>query len=1224
MARIIFNLNGETVSAEAGSTILDAAGENGVIIPTLCHDHRLEPTAACRICLVEVEGARGLVPACATPVSEGMVVRTETPELIESRRLALELLLSDHYGDCVAPCKLACPAGIDIQGYIAHIANGQYREALELIKENNPLPLVCGRVCPRFCETQCRRNLLEGPVAINALKRFVADCDMNSATPFIPECRPQTGHTVAVIGGGPAGLTAAYYLAIEGHEVTIFESGPGLGGMMRYGIPEYRLPKAVLDKEIAGITVLCKNVACNVRLGKDFTIDSLKRNGFEAVFVAIGAQTDQKLRLEGEDMEGVLSGVGFLRDVALGRKIDIGKKVVVVGGGNTAIDAARTALRLGSEEVTIVYRRSRDEMPASREEIEQAEEEGVTIRLLSNPVGLNGANGRITAVRCTGMALGEPDESGRRKPEPVKGSEFDMEIDAFIVAIGQSVDYSGLTENPGMDFDRRGCIVVDEDTMQTSLEGVFSGGDCCSGPATVVEAIGAAHRAAASINRYLNGEKIAPPRQPYNCSRGELDEIDIRDYEDVAPVPRCRMSVRVPDARKNDFIEVETGFTEETAKTEAGRCLACGCQDAFDCTLRKLATDYEVDDREYAGRRRHVKIKKDEHPFIIRDQNKCVLCGRCVRICGELQGNGALGYFDRGFNTMVVTALQVPLDETTCESCGQCLSTCPTGALDIKVLLDKAGPWEFDTAQTVCPHCGIGCTIEANSIGDRLVKTAPVPRSAVNDGNLCGKGAFSIANAAGIASRITTPLVKQNGKLVEAAWEEALSIAGRGLAGIRERSGGNRLAVLASGMLTNEECYLAQKMARAALGTNAVGSLDGTTIDDGTAACFGVDASTCRFGDVHGSDLIFVYGCDIAEDYPVIGLKVREAVAIDSRLIAIGPHVTRLDRLAAIGMKANRRTGAALLDAMIGYIISCNIVDHEFINRATAGYEELRREIGLHPRGKISEVPWVPAASIVDAIQLYTGAANPVIIIDADTISIQGRNAINALALITGNTGRDGAGIIALRSPGNAQGLMDMGVSPKYLPGQVPVQSTTDRRRFEEAWGRSLPVREGIPATGIRRSIEAGEIEGVLVIGNGLEPEYDSSVFDTSVFSVLIGAVLPEGHILPDVVLPAASFAESDGTYTNCERRIQMLRSNIAPPAGRLNRDIIAALSSAAGYPLQYSSAADIRGEISRLVPAYTTMENGGFIAGEERQWRFPAGLLSGTETDTAPTTAES
>jgi len=681
MPKVAFTLNGRKVEVEAGTTILEAAEQQGIKVPTLCHDSRLKPTAACRLCLVEVEKARGPMPACATPVTENMVVRTTSDDLSSMRRMALELLLSDHYGDCTAPCKLTCPAGIDIQGYIALIANGNYREALALIKDSNPLPLVCGRVCPRFCETKCRRNLVDEPVAINSLKRFVADYDMNSENPYLPEPKPATGRRVAIIGGGPAGLTAAYYLGLEGHTITILEASPDLGGMLRYGIPEYRLPKAVLDKEIATITRLCHKVRCNVSLGIDFTIESLKKEGYEAIFIALGAQANQKMRIEGEDLPGVISGIEFLRDVTLGKKVALGDKVSVIGGGNTAMDVARTTLRLGVAEVNVVYRRSKVEMPANAEEIEQAEEEGVRFQFLTAPVKAGARDGKVAFMECIKMALGEPDSSGRRRPEPISGSEFTMEVDNIIAAIGQALDNPNLDQDSQIELTKRNYISVNEETMAASVAGVFSGGDCTSGPATAVEAIGAGRRAAQSINKYLSGQPVVPDVKPYNCSKGEMDDIDPADFADVERIARTKQAILDPEERKKSFTEIEFALSEEMALKEAARCLGCGCQAAVDCKLRELATEYQVNDAHYAGAKRHLPINENEHPLIYRDQNKCILCGRCIRICNEIEGLSVFGFVERGFETRVEPTLGMPLSETSCDSCGLCVSTCPTGAL---------------------------------------------------------------------------------------------------------------------------------------------------------------------------------------------------------------------------------------------------------------------------------------------------------------------------------------------------------------------------------------------------------------------------------------------------------------------------------------------------------------------------------------------------------------
>ncbi|HXX59357.1 MAG TPA: NAD(P)-binding protein [Dehalococcoidales bacterium] len=694
---ISLTIDGQKILIEEGKTILDAARQAGVNIPTLCNDSRLKPTAACRICLVEVEKMRGPMPACNTTVTEGMVVKTTGPEILESRRSCLELMLSDHYGDCIAPCQTACPAHIDIQGQLAYIANGKYAEALQLIKETNPLPLVCGRVCPRFCEQKCRRNLLEGSLAINMLKRFVADIDMNSGKIYTAPVKIATGKKVAVIGGGPAGLTAAYYLALDGHAVSLFDASPRLGGMLRYGIPEYRLPKAVLDKEIAAITKLCKEVKLNVALGKDYTIESLKAQGFDAIFLGIGAWADQKMGVPGEDVPGVFSGIGFLHDVIEGKKITPGDKVVVVGGGNTAIDAARTALRLGAKEVTIVYRRSRAEMPANDEEVEGAEQEGVRFQFLAAPTRVEAPNGKASAIECIKMALGASDASGRRRPEPVKGSEFKIPVSAVIMAIGQSVDMSGLGKSPIASR----CIIADSATGATIVEGVFSGGDCVTGPATAVEAIGAGRRAAEHISVYLATGKVTPIVRPYNSVKGENETIDVHDYDQIAKAPRAVMPAMKPEIRKANFKEIDLGISEEQAVKEANRCLSCGCLDVFECKLREYATEYKVDDKRYAGKKRHLPIKWTEHPKVLRDNNKCILCGRCVRICDEVDHRSVLGYVRRGIKATIEATMEMPLKDTDCDSCLLCISTCPTGALAEIVDLPKPGPFKPEVMKKI-------------------------------------------------------------------------------------------------------------------------------------------------------------------------------------------------------------------------------------------------------------------------------------------------------------------------------------------------------------------------------------------------------------------------------------------------------------------------------------------------------------------------------------------
>ena len=388
-----------------------------------------------------------------------------------------------------SPCKATCPAHISVQGYLALVAQGKYHEALKLIKQENPLPAICGRVCHHPCETACMRGEVDEPVAIDAIKRFVADLDLNSETRYIPEIKQERDEKVAIIGSGPAGLTCAYYLAIEGYQVTVFEKLPVLGGMLSVGIPSYRLPRDIIEAEIEVIRDMGVQFQTSIDIGKDITIGELRERGYQAFFVAIGSHECKVLGIEGEDLEGVYPGVDYLREANLGNHVSLGDKVAVVGGGNVAMDAVRTALRFGSSKPFIVYRRSPEEMPASEEEIEECKEEGIEIYFLTNPTRVIGENGTAKAIECVKMRLGEPDESGRRRPEPIPGSEFVMEVDAVVPAIGQESDWACLTDECACTLSDWNTMQVDPLTLQSSDPDIFAGGDAVYGPRTAIEAM---------------------------------------------------------------------------------------------------------------------------------------------------------------------------------------------------------------------------------------------------------------------------------------------------------------------------------------------------------------------------------------------------------------------------------------------------------------------------------------------------------------------------------------------------------------------------------------------------------------------------------------------------------------------------------------------------------------------------------------------------------------
>ncbi len=709
------NIDGKEVKAKSGATVLEAAREAGVYIPTLCYHPSLKPYGGCRLCIVEIEKMRGLPPSCTTPATDGMVIKTNTPQLQEFRRGVLELILSEHphlcltcwrrercgpydiclrsvnvaercvtctknrhcelqrvadyigiqdvglnysykdvpihrdgslirrdynlcilcgrcvracaeargigaidftyrgshalvgtafdrplkdsgcrfCGACVevcptgalmdiealqhpemdpeaaaVPCHHACPAHINVPLYVYLAGEGKYQDSLAIVREKVPFPGTLGRVCIHPCEQACRRNKLNEPIAIKELKRFVADRDTGEWQKRSVK-KSATGKKVAIVGSGPAGLTASYYLAKLGHTITVFEQFPQAGGMMRVGIPSYRLPRKVLDEEIRVIQQAGVEIKLNTKVD---SLDGLFEQGYSAIFLGLGAHRGMKLGVEGEETPGVVDGATFLRKVSLGEKINVGDKVAVIGGGNVAIDSARTALRLGAKKVSIVYRRTRAEMPASPEEIEAALEEHIEIMFLAAPLKI-APSGQKVNLTCNRMELGEPDASGRRRPVAIKGSEFTVEFDTVIGAIGQSPE---IPKQFDIKTERGNTIKVNDTTMATSRKGVWAGGDVASGPASVIEAIAAGRKAASAIDRYLGGSGVIDEEL---TDQREIGMCVGKTPDNFAEQPRVKMPCMSVSRRVGNFDEVELGLSEESAIAEGRRCFQCGIRE---------------------------------------------------------------------------------------------------------------------------------------------------------------------------------------------------------------------------------------------------------------------------------------------------------------------------------------------------------------------------------------------------------------------------------------------------------------------------------------------------------------------------------------------------------------------------------------------------------------------------------------------------------------------
>jgi len=1196
---IKIKINDREYEASPGETILDVVRRYGVdTIPTLCHDPKLPPYGSCYLCIVEVEGTEKLVPSCSSPVVPGMAVHTNNERITQSRKAALELLLSNHYADCLGPCTQACPAGVDVQGYIALMSMGRYREAVKLIKEKNPLPIVCGRVCVRPCETACRRNLVDDRVGIDYLKRYASDVDIED--PWTPEVPARNGKRVAVVGGGPAGLTCAYFLTLNGYGATIFESAPKLGGMLRYGIPEYRLPKALLDKEIKWITDLGIEVHTGMELGKDLTLEHFKAMGFDAVFLGLGAQKAKAMGIAGEETtEGIIGGVDFLRRMQTDDRPAISGTVIVVGGGNTAVDAARTSLRIGAGKVIILYRRTVSEMPAHPMEVDAAAEEGVEMIFLSAPLSIVANNGRVEALRCIRMELGETDASGRRSPVPVDGSEYDIPCDFVISAIGQDIDLGTIDKESGLKTTRQKAIVVDNSTFATSIPGVFAGGDVATGPAVAVDAIAHGRAAALAIHRYLQTGSAYYGAKPFLSRKEAFGEMAQSEFLQVKRVERELMAELPVEERIKSQAEVELGFTEAQVANETGRCLECGCTAYFDCDLRKYATDFGVDIAKFTGDTRRYKVDAS-HPLISLDPNKCINCGRCVRTCSEIVRISALGFVNRGFKSVVKPSMEKPLLETTCISCGNCIDACPTGAITEKLPFRKPGPWTFEEKESVCSFCGVGCVLNYRVFHDGLFTVSSVNGGSHNKGYLCTRGRFGYRYMME-EERLHNPLIRKRGRWGETTWEEAIKYAAQGLKAVIAKSGARSVAAFGSPKMTNEELYLLQKFVRQGLGTNNIGSfsnIDGGGEKDALDAMFGLTVSTATMDDLKAADVILVINTDPGRDALVAEIKIKAELKRGAKVITVASSEIPLVKFSHLWIDSKRGTNTALVCGICRYILEKGWESASFIKKRTEGFEEFRESTARFDAGLVAEITGVSREKLQALLDLVGDPKNNVVVVyNIDSLWEKSKNDLQALGnlmMLSGRVGKRGNGIILLRDFANAQGLLDMGVDTGYLPGYVKRGDGPGISALEKLWGVTL--QDVFEPVHLREAMEADRIKALMIFGE--DPLFATSnlrLTSGAEFMVVVDSFMTATAREADVVLPASLPIETEGTFTACDRRLQRTARILAPAAGMENWRILDALAKAMGVSLAPKGPRAVGNEIRKAVPFYRMIADGPF-----------------------------
>ncbi|MEJ5267364.1 MAG: molybdopterin-dependent oxidoreductase [Bacteroidales bacterium] len=1135
MNQINVILNGKPVIGYDGESILELASRYGITIPTLCHDPRLEPYSSCYVCVVEIEGMRGLQPSCSTKINEGMKITTDNQKIYKARQTALNLLVSNHYADCVAPCKQTCPAGVDVQGYISLIEKGLYSEAVALIKEVNPLPAVCGRVCVRPCEVACRRNLMEegAGVGIDYLKRFASDKDLESSERYRPIPKPASGKRVAIIGAGPGGLSAAWFLQLQGHYCDIYEANPKAGGWLRYGIPEYRLPNEIIDKEVNAILELgLSQIHYNKKLGENLSYKNLKDN-YDAVILAIGSQGSTPIGCEGDDAFNVFGGVEFLRNMEItGQRYDFrGKTVAVIGGGNTAMDCCRTSIRCHADNVYVLYRRTEKEMPANPIEIHESKLEGVEYMFLTAPKRINkDQEGKVKSITCIKMELGEPDASGRRRPIPIEGSDFDIPVDYILAAIGQKTvapfidDINNFSENGKVSLNKWGDLDVNPKTLQTGNSKIFACGDAVKGPATVIEAIQQARRAALSCHQFLTGQEIKVEDYEFISKKDNFKKQVPEDYKTKYVSQKRHEMPTLPANKRLNFDEVELGYeNDEVAVLEASRCFECGCVEYYTCDLKKHATAYQASQENLKGDFKQFDVKFD-HPFIEIDNNKCILCARCVRICSEVVGAYALGLVNRGFDTFVAPSLGKSLLETECESCGMCISACPTAAISENVTF-KPGPVRTEPINSICNYCSVGCELEYQVKKNFVWRVNGAFGHINQDSNICAKAKFGY-NYINDKNRITHPMIKENGNWKNISFNEAFKIIYNKL---KEKSTGEK-ALFAGARLSNEEMYLISKLYEIADGEKNLASFSYL----GRGNAFAENSlKNVSFNEIPETKRIFILGTEINYEHPVVGYMVFNHQFKNNVPVVL---ITE-DKNNSISKKADKTIVISsyynFIKAANYYVVSNNLQNQIYLdqhykesfykyrdNILGSNYDELIKKAGVN------------SYDIEDFVKEYNNNHNSVIIFSEKNLDAETCSEIMNLAILTGKLGKSAAGIISLKEKNNSEGLFNMGI----------VEGTEKFNVISNYGEKKLLDKIKL------RKISSWFIFGEDPVGTAINKIEINEWFDEAEFIMVQDYFMTETAQKANLILPASLPYETGGSFTNTQRQILEFEKALNPP----------------------------------------------------------------------------
>ncbi|MFH1728595.1 MAG: FAD-dependent oxidoreductase [Pseudomonadota bacterium] len=1170
MNKITLKINGKDYSANPGSTVLDVVEKYKIdTIPTLCHSKDLAPYGSCFVCVVEQKGKVNLVPSCATPIFEGMEIQTKSEKVIEARKNALELLFSNHYADCLSPCKQACPAGVDVQGYIALSAMGEYQKAADLIRETNPLPAVCGRVCVRKCEEKCRRIDVDSSVAINNIKRFITDSE-NAYTTLV-KCEKAKGKSIGIIGAGPAGLTCAWFLGKKGYDPVIYEAMPKSGGMLRYGIPEYRLTDETLDKETDYICQAGVEIKYNIKVGKDIPFNDIKK-AHDACFIATGAWAGNKMSVDGEeDTDGVVKGAPWLVKM-VETKEKLNGTIVVVGGGNTAMDAARTSLRLGADKVIILYRRKIEQMPADPMEIHACKEEGIEIYELAAPVSIvkNDKN-KLLALKCIRMKLGEPDASGRRRPVPQDGSEFELPCNLAISAIGQSpliADlFKGAVDAPSLS--KWDTFNIDTNTMATNLEGVFAGGDGADdGPTVVIDAIRDGQIAAKSIDEYLSNEKACS--KPFGVNKEFWSKPGQNELGNIPESPRHEVHEIKVQERHHNFKEVATGFEYEDNIHECKRCLSCGCLRFSDCKLRLYAQDYGIDMNKYAGHVRKHKVD-DSHPYISYDPNKCVLCAKCIRTCDNILPISALGLVGRGFKTEARPAMNDPLVKTNCISCGNCVTACPTGALTVKYPFPGRADLKVDKIDTHCGFCSIGCPITVNKISnDNYYITARQDK----ENYLCKFGRFGYELFIK-SDRTMNPQMRVGNEIREISWEKAFENTSKMFKQVITEHGNDSVAVFVSPELTTEEMFLASQIARKGFKTNNIISLPiletkqaSGVLDDS----FGFTASTANIDCIKESDLIICINTNTQDENLILSKDIVQKVKSgEANLIVANSSIDSLDNLSTLSIKPFRGRTSHLIKGIMQTLIDDETINRETLKNSFENSDNFMNQVFKLDPATISDLCGIEESDIIRFSDLIKKAENITFVLSPDRQRDQSPNDLPTLAnlILLLKAASKNANLLLPWFSSNAPSLEIAGCDPVFEPGKKlsALESNTKTR------------------ADIGKLIEENGIKAALILGEDpLRNDKLATSFYGLELMVTCDWTNTETYSLSHIQIPFGTYLENSGTRISFDGTPHKFNKTTSSPSGKENWEILNELSLALGVKESYSSIDEITSKLEKAI----------------------------------------